>query len=197
MPAPKERHTDHPCPFLEELIVGDFVCLFWGLWGFFVVIVLGCFFFWQGIYASEDSQIFNHCFWDCPCWSCSVSLPVILHWSDPFCRNICICFWKIFVLLFIKLIHICMYLLAPPMSATENTVLHFPVLYIIISYLFWAWKPGSVSNSWSCFTSSVMLMELPLIMHGFFCVALKMKQEYKRQWQTTFCLPKSKLLPLF
>lgn len=37
MPAPKGRHTDHPCPFLEELIVGVLILfcvfvLFWGLW---------------------------------------------------------------------------------------------------------------------------------------------------------------------
>lgn len=41
MPALKERHTDHPCPILEELIVGVFVLFVcFGICVFVVVVVV-------------------------------------------------------------------------------------------------------------------------------------------------------------
>lgn len=52
-------------------------------------------------------------------------------------------------------------------------------------------QPGSVSNSWSSvLPPQSCSWSCNLTMHEFFCVVLKMKQEYKRQWQTTFCLQK-------
>lgn len=123
-------------------------------------------------------------------------MPIIPHWSGYLGRN-CI---YLFLINFCPSVYEidCMYLLAPPMFATDNILLHFLEQCVIISYPFGVCHLQTARNCFqfmeSCFTSSVMVTELHLIMHGFFCVALKIKQEYERQGQTTFYLPKSKLL---
>lgn len=91
MPALKERHTDHPCPILEELIVGVFVlfCLFVLGFVFLLLLLLFRFVFssGKGYMVVRTIGLSPHCFWDCPCWPCFVSMPIIPHWSDYLGRN--------------------------------------------------------------------------------------------------------------
>lgn len=145
--------------------------------------------------------LFHPCFWDCLCWLCCVPVPIIPHWLDYRGRNGIYAF----LIDFCPRVHqilLCMHI---PVSTpndynwkylTSFSWTVYTYLPCILSLPLQTARKYFQFRDFYCFTSSGMASKLHLIIRAFW-VALKMKQEYESQWETTFCLQKCKPLSLF
>lgn len=153
MPALKERHTDHPCPILEELIVGVFVlfCLFVLGFVFLLLLLLFRFVFssGKGYMVVRTIGLSPHCFWDCPCWPCSVSMPIIPHWSDYLGRNGI----YLFLIDFCPSVYQIHLYMNVPVGTPNVCNWKYSIFLHSVSLIYFepaiCKQPGSVSSSWS------------------------------------------------